>query len=152
MSFEFSEWTVQQASSHDLQVVIIYRLQSDSDDRRIPMNIFFTEFSDYLILKPQFYARNSWCLLPLLIFMWMYHMTASVQNYQIFRSLSVYNSMWWAPPTFMDTPQSCSSSESLIRFFDLHLKLIAISLITHQCFVSFILSCVPSLPGPQEEK
>ena len=48
MSFEFSEWTVQQASSHDLQVVIIYRLQLDSDDRRIPMNIFFTEFSDYL--------------------------------------------------------------------------------------------------------
>ena len=29
-------------------MVIIYRLQSDSDDRRIPMNIFFTEFSDYL--------------------------------------------------------------------------------------------------------
>ena len=48
MSFEFSEWTVQQTSSHDLQLVIIYRLQSDSDDRRIPMNIFFTEFSDYL--------------------------------------------------------------------------------------------------------
>jgi len=40
VSLEFSEWTVQQASSHDLRVVIIYRLQSDSDDRRIPMNIF----------------------------------------------------------------------------------------------------------------
>lgn len=48
VSFEFSEWTVQQASSHDRRVVIIYRLQSDSGDRRIPMNIFFTEFSDYL--------------------------------------------------------------------------------------------------------
>ena len=48
VSFEFSEWTVQQASSHDLRVVIIYRPQSDSDDRRIPMSSFFTEFSDYL--------------------------------------------------------------------------------------------------------
>lgn len=50
MSFEFSEWTVQQASSHDLRVVIIYRLQSDSDDRRIPMTIFSTEFSETVVL------------------------------------------------------------------------------------------------------
>lgn len=48
VSFEFSEWTVQQASSHDLRVAFKNRLQSDSDDRRIPMTIFFTEFSDYL--------------------------------------------------------------------------------------------------------
>ncbi|CAH3141601.1 unnamed protein product [Pocillopora meandrina] len=37
MSFEFSELTVQLASSYGLRLVVVYRPQSDSDDHRIPM-------------------------------------------------------------------------------------------------------------------
>ena len=48
MSFEFSEWTVQLASSYDLRLVIVYRPQSDSDNHRILMTTFFNDFSDYL--------------------------------------------------------------------------------------------------------
>lgn len=48
VSFEVSEWTVQLASSYDLRVVIMYRPQSDADDRRIPTSTFFAEFCDDL--------------------------------------------------------------------------------------------------------
>ena len=46
MSFEFSEWTVQLASSYGLRLVVVYRPQSDSDDHRIPMTTFFNDFTD----------------------------------------------------------------------------------------------------------
>ena len=42
MSFEFSEWTVQLASSYGLRLVVVYRPQSDSDDHRIPWPRFST--------------------------------------------------------------------------------------------------------------
>ena len=48
MSFEFSEWTVQLASSYDLRLVVVYRPQSDSDNHRIPMTTCFNDFSDHL--------------------------------------------------------------------------------------------------------
>ena len=44
MSFEFSELTVQLASSYGLRLVVVYRPQSDSDDHRIPMTTFFNDF------------------------------------------------------------------------------------------------------------
>ena len=44
MLFEFSEWTVQLASSYGLRLVVVYRPQSDSDDHRIPMTTFFNDF------------------------------------------------------------------------------------------------------------
>ena len=40
MSFEFSELTVQLASSYGLRLVVVFRPQSDSDDHRIPMTTF----------------------------------------------------------------------------------------------------------------
>ena len=43
MSFEFSEWTVQLASSYGFRLVVVYRPQSDSDDHRIPMTTFFSD-------------------------------------------------------------------------------------------------------------
>ena len=43
MSFEFSEWTVQLASSYGLRLVVVYRPQSDSDDHRIPITTFFSD-------------------------------------------------------------------------------------------------------------
>ena len=46
MSFEFSEWIVQLASSYGLRLVVVYRPQSDSDDHRIPMTTFFNDFTD----------------------------------------------------------------------------------------------------------
>ena len=46
MSFEFSEWTVQLASSYGLRLVVVYRPHSDSDDHRIPMTTFFNDFTD----------------------------------------------------------------------------------------------------------
>ena len=48
MSFEFSEWIVQLASSYGLRLVVVYRPQSDSDDHRIPMTTFFNDFTDLL--------------------------------------------------------------------------------------------------------
>ena len=48
VSFEFSECTVQLASSHSLRVAIIYRPETDSEDHKIPTSKFFTEFCDYL--------------------------------------------------------------------------------------------------------
>ena len=44
VSFEFSEWTVRMASSHDLRVVIIYRPQTDSDNHLIPTRILGTTY------------------------------------------------------------------------------------------------------------
>lgn len=58
VSFEFSEWTVQFTSSHYLRVVIIYRPQSDSDDRRIPTSTFFANF--VIIWRLWSYVVNSW--------------------------------------------------------------------------------------------
>ena len=46
-SFEFSEWIVQQRSSHNLRVVILYR-PPYSDEHRVPTSTFFSELSDYL--------------------------------------------------------------------------------------------------------
>ena len=46
-SFEFSELIVQQSSSHNLRVIIIYRPPS-SDVHRVPINSFFSELADYL--------------------------------------------------------------------------------------------------------
>lgn len=47
VSFKFSECTVQSVS-HDFRVVILYRPQADSAERKIPMSTFFSELSDYL--------------------------------------------------------------------------------------------------------
>ena len=46
-SFEFSELIVQQPSSHNLRVIILYRPPS-SDVHRVPINTFFSELADYL--------------------------------------------------------------------------------------------------------
>ena len=46
-SFEHSEWSVQLPSSHNLRVVIIFRLPY-SEEHKVSTNTFFSEFSDYL--------------------------------------------------------------------------------------------------------
>ena len=46
-SFEFSEWTVQLPSSHDLRVVILYR-PPYSDEHKVTTSTFFVEFCNYL--------------------------------------------------------------------------------------------------------
>lgn len=46
-SFEFSELIVQQPSSHNLRVIILYRPPS-SDVHRVPISTFFSELADYL--------------------------------------------------------------------------------------------------------
>lgn len=46
-SFEFSEWLVQLTSSYNIRVVVLYR-PPYSEEHRVTMNAFFSEFSDYL--------------------------------------------------------------------------------------------------------